>query len=197
MSCQIDLANAGMIENLRADSLIGTARAVYTAPGLAWEQLEQARWALTKARTRAEGVGAIAYDRDKVQSSSYTDMSDRVGSVLELELAKTEAERNYTQAVFSFRYCLLMAYEMGLFNPLQVQMWKTYYEHGHGPEDLSLQRLADIYGVTKRRAQYLVTEPRTISQFCQAVERCMTTLEMNSERAYNINTPPFAEHPCA
>ncbi len=195
MTYPLDLQNAGKIENLKADSLINTARAVYTAPGLAWEQLEQARWALMRAQTRAEGLGAVAYDRDKVQTSLHDNMPDNVSSILELQLAKSEAEKAYSIAVFSFRYCLLMAYEMGLFSPLQVQMWKTYYEHGHGAEDLSLQKLADMYGITKSSAQYLVAKPEAMSRFCQAVERCLSALDFNEVRVYNKNTP-FGEHPC-
>ena len=190
-----DFSTAGMVDNLQADSLISMARAVYTAPGLAWQNLEQARWSLLRAKARAEGVGAIVYDRDKVQTSCHTDMSDRVGSILDLEWALTEAEQQYKCSVMAFRFCLLAAYESGLFSPLQVKMWETYYEHGHGPEDLSVQQLADLYGVTKSRAQYLVTSPRAISNFCQAVEQCMKGIETNQARAYN-NTTPFGEHPC-
>jgi hypothetical protein len=119
-----------------------------------------------------------------------------VGDLLDAQWATTEAEHKYECSVMAFRFCLLMAYEIGLFNPLQVKMWETYYEHGHGREDLSLQHLADLYGVTKSRAQYLVTSPRAISNFCQAVDACSKGIETTQERTHNKNTSPFGMHPC-
>lgn len=175
----LDFSDVDKKENLQADTTISDARAVYTAPGIAWETLEDARWRLLKARASAEGVGAIRYDLTKVKSSVRSTMSDRISNILDYEAYYTDARHNYMSALFTFRYCLNHAYTMGLFTPLQVQLWKEYREHGHTDEDMSLQKIADAHGLTKRRVQYLVTDPKAIANFCLAVEDAMKDFAPN------------------
>ena len=169
----LDFSDADRRDNRQADRLISDARAVYTAPGVAWETLEDARWHLIKAQTAAEGVGAVRYDLTKVQSSVHNTVPNRIASLLDYEAYYTDARNAYTAAVLTFRYCLQRAVDLGLFTPFQAQLWREYRERGHLDEDTSLQKLADKHNLTKRRVQYLVTDPKAIASFCRAVEDAM------------------------
>ena len=158
----IDFSEADKRDNLKADETISDATAVYTAPIIAWSALDEARWRLMKARTASAGIGP-RFNPNKID----------ITSTLDYEAYYTEARHNYVSAIFTFRYCLQRAMELGLFTQFQAQLWREYREHEHIDEDATLQKIADAHNLPKSKVQYLVTSPKAISNFCLAVEDAM------------------------
>ena len=167
----------------QTDAVISTARNIYSSPAEAWANLQDATFALDKAYARASGITGVVYDRDRVQSSAHSDMSDKVGNILELEARKNAAEHYYLCSVLALRYCLQRALDMKLFTEEQCDLWRRYYEHGREEENMSLLKLANKVNLNKDRVRYLVRSEHAIVLFCKAVESVLNEVMMDTEPA--------------
>lgn len=186
-----------LTDNEIADILIRTSTEVFSRPGMAWSNLQSAKFRLEQARSRAEGMAGRAFDSDRIFTPS--DMSDNIDNILSLELAVAEAENAYFSSVASFRYCLERAKELGVFDSFQVSVWKAYYEHG--TDYMSMQQLADRFRVTKSRIQYLTTSTRAKVAFCRAIDSILSDIDFSSGSDFgvceaNTDAAGRSDNPC-
>ena len=160
-----------------ADILISTSTSVYSDPGIAWRNLQDVKFALEQAKSRAEGMAGRAFDSDRITTKSSSDFVDYVNHIMSLKKAVAAAETAYFCAMASFRYCLERAKEIGAFDGFQAAVWKAYYEHGS--DAVSMQQLADRFNVTKSRIQYLITSTRAKAAFCRAIDSVLSDMDFS------------------
>ena len=168
------------------------ANAVIEDIGKAYTACEVLKWRLAKAIAAAEGVGGIAYDKDKVQGGSGRDMSDAVRRIMDLEQQLQDAEMMRDIQKMSFEYFLSRAVFMGLFTEEQASLWKEYYEHDG--MNTSLQDVADNNGLIRNRVSYLVRSKNAYRAFCDAVEVVMA--EADDTDALQEQAEEFWEDYC-
>lgn len=145
------------------------------APGRAWLEVRAARFDLERAQANAEGVNSIRYDKDKVKGGSPRGMADNVESVLEAETKMATAMARYNCAALSLKHILERARALSVFDETQAQLWWQYYRRGCG--SVSLQKLANANGLTKRRVQYLLKDWRAVGAFRWAVESVLGDID--------------------
>ena len=182
-----------------ANKVIEDVRKAYSA-------CEVLKWRLAKAIAAAEGVGGIAYDKDKVQGGSGRDMSDAVRRIMDLEQQLQDAEMMRDIQTMSFEYFLSRAVFMGLFTEEQASLWKQYYECDE--MHTSFQKIADNSDAIRdkedyltrskyslrNRVEYLVRSKNAFRAFFDAVEVVMA--EADDTDALQEQAEEFWEDYC-
>lgn len=156
------------------------------APGRAWLDVRAARFNLERARAAAEGVTGLRYDTDKVKGGTPRVMADNVATMLEAEEKLEAAKNRYNCAALSFKHVIERALALSVFDETQAKLWWDYYRRGGGT--VSLQKLADENGLTKRRVQYLIKDWRAVGAFRWAVKSVISDIDWSELESYIDST---------
>lgn len=151
-----------MTDNAHADIMMAEASIVQLAPAEARNRLRAARDRVAMIRDRMYSVGAVRYDKDRVQSSGMHDISDSFAALQDAEDDMWAACMAYTAALASLRCCCQAAG----FGRRQTDIWMMYYGYGH-----SMGSIALLTRSTKSQVQYMLTGVRPSRDFCLGVDR--------------------------
>ncbi len=150
-----------MTDNEYADIMMTEAYTVKQAPAEALQRLRAARDKVATLRARACSIGAVRYDRDRVQSSHTHDLSDDMCAIDDAAEAAWLAYMEYLAMCASLRLCCMAAG----FGATQTSIWMMYYAYGH-----SMGSIALLTGRTKSQVQYLLTGVRPERDFCLGID---------------------------
>lgn len=98
-----------MTDNEYADIMMTEAYSVKQAPAEALQRLRAARDKVATLRARACSIGAVRYDRDRIQSSHTHDLSDDMCAIDDAAEAAWLAYMEYLAMCSSLRLCCMAA----------------------------------------------------------------------------------------
>ena len=113
---------------------------------------------IIELRVKAEGVSAIVYDRDKVQTSAADRMPDNVGALVEV---KEEYDRTITECLRYIRECEDRISALQSVKQADILRWK-YIEDNNG-RPYCFSEIAEKWDVSTKAVKRL--HDRAINNF--------------------------------
>lgn len=156
-------------QNEIADNLIWQMHRMTLNPGWAYGRWEAAYERLQRLRSRAYSIPPVRYDKDRVQSSNSSDLSDTVDVLMAAEQREFAARMHYLAALASLDYVM----DVAEFDPLTARIWHLYYS-GLG---YSMETIASQLGITRARVRYALERTRNSRDLCMAINYISENLE--------------------
>lgn len=149
-------------DDVWTDELLHQANTEKHDAGEARKEMLRLSEKLLVMRARAEGVGAVRYDKDRVSGGLPYTVAEQVADIIEVEQELNQARMVFQLALQSF---INLMYDAG-FNDITVRVWVLRYVYEN-----SIGGIAFLMRMPKWKVQYELERVSNNRDFCLALEK--------------------------